>query len=1414
MIISAIAILPITVSAATTNTTDYFAHNSNTGLDAYYGTPVIASQLGKVFGAINDDNSITTLKDPAWDNAYCLTVNSTTAAGFVSNSRVEATTDYDVWILWDENNLYFLSDVRYLKYKADDFTMQQVKDTELVPGQWGVLDEELCAYAVLLPRAMDGFGSSNNPASFFVSSVPCLNDANYKDNRIYEGVTRVRRINYVDNTGDTSGKPVLTWNETYANGNGIRSFVERLEVVDEKTTQYRVATVIPWTLVDTTADKAFASLGMTEKAGKTIGVKLYNNFGNHINHNKFKIDSIANELSADTAGHDPVTLMSYGSVRRNEDLYDYTSMTGLDAYYGSPTVHRDYENTGSIIDDIWYEKGLKFTLDPDTRKCYPNSGGSGDSDYYLLWDKDYLYILEIHRNLTITGNADLTDAPGGAKNDDTSVKGWTSDWTCSTFNIIMPGEMRYGDYYEEARNISYGNGDHKKPTSTSTIASHVISVPGVTENDAPGTTAMGVGRIRDTIYCHDVDGMKTQAKFFRPYSGNGITVKSQKTEDGYICETKINFWNICGLDGESFWGRSVENKLGQTIGMKIYAPGSGGYHLNNKIVVSRPNDETNDPDDTIDINVNQDYMGFDPVTLLAAKPTVADTGDTKPERITPDTDYWIGPNGLFTHPDTRDSVVYDINTAEQLLGLSYVFERSSTLKGSVLYDLIGGTASYDGLPSAPDRTKFSSDAEYNEAYARYEVEFKEASDQLYADRQKKYKLTKGKVFRLTADIDLNPGIKWENYQPYVALNSVIPSNFFWSLDAFYGTFDGQGHTISGIFAPGASNGSYSHTSDFGGLIGSIRGGGVRNVVIDNGYVCDYNAGGCGGVIGTVYPTDFTDDYALIELENITVGQNYHVVCAYKKGGGQTGGIFGNNWSLLYEKDKTVTVTLKDVSFCGQFDPGAEPSSTFGYLIGGWNDYRTSDGRTPANSEYKTAYFYLEMTDCVGIADGTEAQLNSESRTLLSDVDNEPNTTLSRCLDTYQGAAMPEGADTKWVNTSKGPMTITGADFLSNVKWQSTDVRQRAYTDKRGNSHTANTYDVRVISTVNTLSWAYAGFSAIVRNLTDGTSYRVENTTNNKVYNTLIAEGKDFTGGSFDVAGDYMYYLLIENLDEKKRYEIEVRTVLTRKDGTIVESASPKIFTPAPYDLEAAIPTPDIFEMVINDDGTAKNGVDGTKLTVCDKSHSNGDGGNAVQNKVTGKDQAPLVYDNAEFGRKEAVFNGINTAWEYNWTQTEWNKMISNGASFEMLIWFESMTDDNRPFSNQQTGGMGFNTDTETAGNQLNIAVVQTNKASEGSFAQTPVALKKYIHVVGVYDKVNNRTLIYIDGELAATYSPNRHPLGNPASSSDYWLVIGADSGGSSATTNHFNGKMIAANVYGSTLTTEQIRLLYANYYYN
>lgn len=96
-----------------------------------------------------------------------------------------------------------------------------------------------------------------------------------------------------------------------------------------------------------------------------------------------------------------------------------------------------------------------------------------------------------------------------------------------------------------------------------------------------------------------------------------------------------------------------------------------------------------------------------------------------------------------------------------------------------------------------------------------------------------------KTVRLTADIDLNPGTelrlgKGEDGK-YILPGK--PANVWNGLPSWKGTFDGNGHVLSGVYVEvNCGSGEYGRSS----LFGIISEGSVKNLIVENSFVCTKN----------------------------------------------------------------------------------------------------------------------------------------------------------------------------------------------------------------------------------------------------------------------------------------------------------------------------------------------------------------------------------------------------------------------------------------------------------------------------------------------------------------------------------------------------------------------------------------------
>ncbi len=176
----------------------------------------------------------------------------------------------------------------------------------------------------------------------------------------------------------------------------------------------------------------------------------------------------------------------------------------------------------------------------------------------------------------------------------------------------------------------------------------------------------------------------------------------------------------------------------------------------------------------------------------------------------------------------------------------------------------------------------------------------------FAAMRQTYSNYNGKRVILTADIDLNPG-----WNPSVGLP---PTNILPYMFRFEGVFDGQDHTISGLYSTGDENGNYAT------FINILSNATVKNLKIVNSVFS--GTGNYAGAFGTMVNTSTLDN---IFVDADVSGKDYvGGICAWENkpssgqstvavfrrcvftgtvtGGKHVGGILGNNQS--YELQMT------------------------------------------------------------------------------------------------------------------------------------------------------------------------------------------------------------------------------------------------------------------------------------------------------------------------------------------------------------------------------------------------------------------------------------------------------------------------------------------------------------------------------
>ncbi|MBQ8849063.1 MAG: hypothetical protein IJ011_01865 [Clostridia bacterium] len=177
----------------------------------------------------------------------------------------------------------------------------------------------------------------------------------------------------------------------------------------------------------------------------------------------------------------------------------------------------------------------------------------------------------------------------------------------------------------------------------------------------------------------------------------------------------------------------------------------------------------------------------------------------------------------------------------------------------------------------------------------------------------------GKVIKLKSDIILNEG--WE-----AGATAPVDTWADNSGKTFGGTFDGNGHRISGIYLSAASGASAARTAIFGGY---GNGATIKNLLIENSYVEG----------GTYLGAVFGQGYGNTTIENVYCDV-YVKTLATGSGQAQVGGLIGEASGKT-----TSATTITNTVFAGTVDASGSAVRAIGGLIGRIN-----------NSE-------VTMTDC-------------------------------------------------------------------------------------------------------------------------------------------------------------------------------------------------------------------------------------------------------------------------------------------------------------------------------------------------------------------------------------------------------------------------------------------------------------------
>lgn len=273
--------------------------------------------------------------------------------------------------------------------------------------------------------------------------------------------------------------------------------------------------------------------------------------------------------------------------------------------------------------------------------------------------------------------------------------------------------------------------------------------------------------------------------------------------------------------------------------------------------------------------------------------------------------------------------------------------------------------------------------------------------------------------------------------------------------------------------------------------------------------------------------------------------------------------------------------------------------------------------------------------------------------------------------------------------------------------------------------------------------------------------------------------------------------VLANLSPNTAYWAKVRAVGgADSDWSQTVSATTSDAGPEPL-----LPTADLLDIVFRNDGTAAD---------------NSPAATPVQ---TLEGTAMMTYYNELYARYTAHFNhtpgtSVNEGFykaDYSGS-TRFQQALADGHTLEAVFKLDERPDGSaelKMFSSMSSGGTGFLVSKADKGTELTfLPNVSTTGKSNWIWTKSGITPEagRYYHVVGVYNKQEAKTYIYVDGELKGTMpAPGNYVP--PTTTTSYWFGIGVDA---SATVgqNAWKGDVAIARVYDAPLTAEKVKALY------
>lgn len=454
-----------------------------------------------------------------------------------------------------------------------------------------------------------------------------------------------------------------------------------------------------------------------------------------------------------------------------------------------------------------------------------------------------------------------------------------------------------------------------------------------------------------------------------------------------------------------------------------------------------------------------------------------------------------------------------------------------------------------------------------------------------ANNNNKLDYFKGKTVRLMCDLDLNPG--WD------ASTKAAPANVWTPAITFKGTFDGQGHTISGVYVWRAVSGGNGGSA----FINKADGATVQNLRIVNSYFCsalkDYVGSFCssatnGAVLQDLYSEAIvegrTTDGAYLNYVGGILGGLYEATASMERcvfagtviGNEGTGGLVG----VLNSAKSSITMT--DCINFGHVDSQFKNSGgIIGFCRGNATLIRcVNAGSVTDKSNFSGALMYVEsrstqlalnLTDCYAVKDtrkdGIIAWHNFYKLTVTYDAtvagiveatqNTQKTTTHNNLTKTIPSVSdlLQTAAFSGWgaVGDRVVPASVLG--MLCTVPMEIGYVQEP--TGAAGETAALRLIGKVMLDEPELAAWRSVGFDILVTRLSDGKtiSGSVSGTT---VFGAILADeasGHLTAYSAAELNAAFLAALTVRGIPTDGTYTLAVRPFAVRADGTCVTNTA-------------------------------------------------------------------------------------------------------------------------------------------------------------------------------------------------------------------------------------------------------------------